>query len=645
MLQLFKASSLPLLGFASLWALAAASHSPARSAGHLDKKCTGTISAYSDIADAVKCTTINIEAFTVPVGETFALSLLKGTTVNVLGEITFATGSDWAGPLASVTGTDITFNGNSHKWNGNGAYWWDGEGTNGGREIIFLLSPVEISGTMSNVYLLNPPVQAFSVSNSAALTISGATVDVADGNTDDLGHNTDGFDVSSSTDLTITGAYVNNQDCIAINDATTLVFEKSTCNGGHGISIGSIKTGKNVNGVKISNNKVTASANGLRIKTYVGATDASVSGVVYSGNTVTGCTSYGVVIEQDYTNSGATGTASDTVSIDGVSFTGTLTTVAVASTAKQVYGYTVGDGSGNARMRMARASTTARTSAPSGALVVSKSPSSGQYSTIAAAIASLGSSTSAASIFVEAGTYSGSIDITYGGALTIYGYTTDTSSYKKNVVTLTNDGSIGTDGNDDASGTLRVHKSDFKMYNIDVVNSYGHQAEQSQALALSAYGERQGYYGCSFVGYQDTVLTDTGTQLFGYSYIEGAVDYIFGQTANTWFDHCTIASNAAGTITASGPADSTTGIYAHVVFMYSSMTNIINAAGWEEWSSSSPNTADVILAEYENTGAGATTTSRVKWSKQLTSSTVSSYSMSKILGSTYADWIDSSYIG
>ncbi|KAL8293543.1 hypothetical protein RQP46_000244 [Phenoliferia psychrophenolica] len=734
-----------LFGLATLAVLAAASHSsPARLAGghrDLGKRCTGTISSLDDVTDAVKCTTVNIEAFTVPVGETFALDLLEGTTVNVLGEVTFATGEDWAGPLASVTGTDITFNGNSYKWNGNGAYWWDGEGSNGGRTKPRPMFKVKISGTMSDVYLLASPISA-SVANPAALTISGATVDVADGNSDDGGHNTDGFDVSSSTDLTITGAYVNNQDCIAINDATNLVFKNSKCNGGHGISIGSIKTGKNVDGVKITDNTVTASANGLRIKTYVGATDASVSNVVYSGNTITGCTSYGVVIEQDYTNSGASGTASNTVSIDGVSFTGALTTVAVTSKAKQVYvlcgstactgtwdwsklstsggsagsisnadvtGYTVGSGSANgsgsattavattanlatttkkttttkkasststkaATATATASSGTSRTSAPSGALVVSKSPSSGQYSTIAAAIKSLGSSTSAASIFVEAGTYSGSIDITYGGALTIYGYTTDISSYKKNVVTLTNGGSATVDGSDDASGTLRVHKDDFTMYNIDVVNSYGKQAEQSQALALSAYGKRQGFYGCSFVGYQDTVLTDTGTQLFAQSYVEGAVDYIFGQTANSWFDHCTIASVAAGTITASGrPADSqgiyvfnsctittaasaTTSLeglvylgrpwteYAHALFMFSSLSNIIAPAGWEEWSSSSPNTGNVMLAEYSNSGDGAATSSRVSWSKQLDSTSVQSYTISKLLGSDYADWIDSSYI-
>ncbi|ORY88348.1 endo-polygalacturonase PG1 [Leucosporidium creatinivorum] len=304
----------------------------------LEKRCTGTIASLSDVSAAVKCKTINIKSFKVPVGKTFDLSLLDGTIVNVLGDITFATGKDWEGPLMQVAGNSITWNGNGHKMDGNGAYWWDGKGSNGGRTKPRPMFKVKISGTMSNVYLLNPPVQAFSVANKAALTISGATVDVADGNKNSKGHNTDAFDVSGSTSLTIKNSKIDNQDdCIAINDATSLIFDSNTCNGGHGISIGSIKTGKNVKGVTISNNIVTNSQQGLRIKTYVGATDASVSDVTYSGNTVTNATKYGVVIQQDYTNEGATGKASNSVSIKNVKFSGSKSTVKVGSKGQQVY--------------------------------------------------------------------------------------------------------------------------------------------------------------------------------------------------------------------------------------------------------------------------------------------------------------------
>jgi len=45
--------------------------------------CVGTISSLDDVSNAVQCTTVNINSFTVPAGKTFALDLLDGTTVNV----------------------------------------------------------------------------------------------------------------------------------------------------------------------------------------------------------------------------------------------------------------------------------------------------------------------------------------------------------------------------------------------------------------------------------------------------------------------------------------------------------------------------------------------------------------------------------
>lgn len=45
--------------------------------------CVGTITSLSDVSAAVQCTTVNINGFTVPAGQTFNLDLLQGTTVNV----------------------------------------------------------------------------------------------------------------------------------------------------------------------------------------------------------------------------------------------------------------------------------------------------------------------------------------------------------------------------------------------------------------------------------------------------------------------------------------------------------------------------------------------------------------------------------
>ncbi|KAG8938819.1 hypothetical protein FRC00_014426, partial [Tulasnella sp. 408] len=65
------------------------------------KRCTGTISSLDDVAAAIKCTTININSFTTTPGVTFDLELLDGTTVNLLGDVTFGV-SNWAGPLFQI---------------------------------------------------------------------------------------------------------------------------------------------------------------------------------------------------------------------------------------------------------------------------------------------------------------------------------------------------------------------------------------------------------------------------------------------------------------------------------------------------------------------------------------------------------------
>jgi polygalacturonase len=107
--------------------------------------------------------------------------------------------------------------------NGNGAKWWDGEGTNGGKTKPKFFYAHSLTGTSSitGLNILNTPVQCFSVNSATGLTISDVTIDNSAGDTDELGHNTDAFDVGSSTDITISGANVKNQDdCLAVNSGT-----------------------------------------------------------------------------------------------------------------------------------------------------------------------------------------------------------------------------------------------------------------------------------------------------------------------------------------------------------------------------------------------------------------------------------------
>jgi pectinesterase len=126
-----------------------------------------------------------------------------------------------------------------------------------------------------------------------------------------------------------------------------------------------------------------------------------------------------------------------------------------------------------------------RTSAPIGALIVSKAPSKGQYSRIQDAVNALStSSTTAQSIFIEAGTYTEQVYVApRKAALTIYGYSTNTDDYNQNVVTITQKKSLNDVATDDLTATLRAWSTNFKLYNVNLVNSYG---SGGQALALSA---------------------------------------------------------------------------------------------------------------------------------------------------------------
>ncbi|GAB1527215.1 hypothetical protein RhiTH_010390 [Rhizoctonia solani] len=290
------------------------------------QRCTGTISSLDDVADAVKCTTINIESFTVPAGQTFSISAPDGATINVKGEVTFGV-KEWS------------VNGNGYTFNGQGQEYWDGLGSSGSTKPHPMMK-IKSSGTFTNLVVKNSPQQCFSIGNDATLTISKVTVDNSDGNSSNskssgkpAGHNTDGFDVSAS-DVTIEDSTVSNQDdCIAINKGSSIIFKGNSCTGGHGISIGSISSGVTVSGVQILNNVVKNNQNGLRIKTDASATGSTVSGITYSGNTVTGATKYGVIIDQSYPST--LGTPGKNVKISGVTFSGT-NTISVASGAKEV---------------------------------------------------------------------------------------------------------------------------------------------------------------------------------------------------------------------------------------------------------------------------------------------------------------------
>nr|AAF68401.1 endopolygalacturonase [Chondrostereum purpureum] len=297
------------------------------------KRASCTVASVSDAANISGCTSVTIKSFTVPSGQTLVLNPSDGTTVAMVGDVTFAKTTS-SGPLFTIDGSNIKFKGAGHKFDGNGAKYWDGQGTNGGVTKPHPFLKFKGSGQYSSFTVLNSPAQAISIGNSDGLTFDTVTVDNSAGDSGSLGHNTDGFDVSADN-VTIQNSVVKNQDdCIAINDGSNIVFQNNQCSGGHGISVGSIASGKHVSGVAIKGNTVTNSMYGMRVKVKAAATSASVSAVTYSGNTISAIAKYGFLVSQSYPDDASTpGTGAP---ISGINFSGDTTNIKVNSGAKRV---------------------------------------------------------------------------------------------------------------------------------------------------------------------------------------------------------------------------------------------------------------------------------------------------------------------
>ncbi|KAI5841673.1 pectinesterase-like protein [Tricharina praecox] len=309
-----------------------------------------------------------------------------------------------------------------------------------------------------------------------------------------------------------------------------------------------------------------------------------------------------------------------------------------------------------------------RTSPPTGCTVVRQSAGTGEYSTFQAAVNSLSTTaTGTQCIFIYQGTYNEQVYIAARTAqLTVYGYTTDTSTYTSNTVTITQGLSQDDVSSNDLTATLRAHNVGLKVYNINLKNTRGNG---SQALAVSAQATQQGYYGVQFIGYQDTILANEGNQIYARCYIDGATDFIFGQRARAWFYKADIRIKGTGYITANG-RDSESNVsyyvitdsdiqaapgvtiaagstylgrpwrnYSRVVFQRTSMSAVVNSAGWVQWNSGDPRTDNVYYREYLNTGTGSQGT-RASFSSQLTAPETAA----NVLGSTYTTWADMSYL-
>ncbi|MDQ3711422.1 MAG: pectate lyase [Acidobacteriota bacterium] len=193
-------------------------------------------------------------------------------------------------------------------------------------------------------------------------------------------------------------------------------------------------------------------------------------------------------------------------------------------------------------------------------------------------------------------------------------------------------------GSTSAAFAVYVGGHDFYAENISFENSFG---QGSQAVAVLTEADRIVFKNCRFLGWQDTLYAKNGRQYFKNCYIEGSVDFIFGQ-ATAVFENCVIHSKSDGYIVApmrfsetelSGyvfikskltGANTDKGVYlgrpwrafGRVVFLDTEMDAHIRGEGWNNWGKME-NEKTAYFAEYNSTGAGARAESRVKWMHRL----------------------------
>src|ERR1700722_5637362 len=81
--------------------------------------------------------------------------------------------------------------------------------------------------------------------------------------------------------------------------------------------------------------------------------------------------------------------------------------------------------------------------------------------------------------------------------------------------------------------TVEISGAGFEADNVTFENTAGNTGE---AVAVADRADRSIFKHCRFLGHQDTLFADYGRQFYVDSYIEGSVDFIFGN-ATAVFDH------------------------------------------------------------------------------------------------------------
>jgi polygalacturonase len=288
-------------------------------------------------ASAAACSNILLSGVSVPASSTLSVKIPTSGALLFAGTMTVAYTPDAAYTPIVLQGSHAKIVGlPGAVIDGNGAKYWDGEGSNGGtaKPDHFIKISDMVSSSFSEIKVQNWPTHLFEITGSTDFTVSNVILDNSAGAA--LGHNTDAFDVSSTNGLLVSGATVYNQDdCVAVNSGSNMVFENMYCDGSHGLSIGSISSGVTVSNVTFKDSTVINGQNACRIKTDAGDSGSTVSDITYSNIFVSGITTYAIDVQQDYENGSPTGDPTTGIQVTGVTFSDI--TGSVSSSAYEYY--------------------------------------------------------------------------------------------------------------------------------------------------------------------------------------------------------------------------------------------------------------------------------------------------------------------
>ncbi|CAI9091948.1 OLC1v1027073C1 [Oldenlandia corymbosa var. corymbosa] len=214
------------------------------------------------------------------------------------------------------------------------------------------------------------------------------------------------------------------------------------------------------------------------------------------------------------------------------------------------------------------------------------------------------------------------------------------------------------------SATVIVESDYFMAVNIIFVNTaprpaMGQKGGQAEALRIS--GDKAAFYSCRFIGFQDTICDDKGLHFFKDCYIEGTVDFIFGNGKSIYLNVEThvIPGDPVAFITAQARhnANEDTGYsfihgkvtgtgktaflgrtwmpYGIVVFSYTDMSDVVHPEGWSD-NKMPESDKTVLFGEFNCKGAGSNLAGRISYTKKLTEAEAKPYlSLGYIKASTW----------